>query len=148
MGYDANRAIAKARAVVKKYGTDDPWKLANRLPGVKVVFEDLGDNILGYTLVACRQAVITLGTALPSAVATSTLTHEVGHAILTRDTSTNYFYKNAGVAAVGSSEYIANCFMFQVLFGDRGPINPMNYEHILLAYGLPTWMGQYFSLIK
>lgn len=76
------------------------------------------------------------------------MAHELGHSQLTRSKDTNYFYQNASVARTGSAEYIANCFMFQFMFGDRGSINPMNYEQILDEYELPKWMGRYFELIE
>ncbi|EPC38450.1 hypothetical protein Lpp225_0806 [Lacticaseibacillus paracasei subsp. paracasei Lpp225] len=38
--------------------------------------------------------------------------------------------------------------MFEFLFGNRGSINPMNYEQILDEYELPKWMGRYFELIE
>lgn len=148
MGYDADRAINKARQVVAKYDTRDPWRLARRLPGIKIVTCDLGSNIMGYTLIAFRKSIINLSSAMSDQETNSVLTHEIGHSLLTRDSSTNYFYKDAGVAEVGSSEYIANCFMFQYLFGDRGGINPINRNMILAQYGLPAWMNRYFDLIS
>lgn len=147
MGYDADRAISKARAVVRQYNTRDPRSLARKLPNISVTMADLGDNIMGYTIVDRKFAIITLGEVMEETAATTVLGHEIGHSLLTRNTGTNYFYKNAGVPAVGSSEYIANCFMFQLMFGDRGGINPMNRNQILAQYGLPCWMGQYFNLI-
>lgn len=147
MGYDADRAITKARAVYRQYNTRDPWSLAKRLPNVAVVPADIGDNILGYTITDRRFSIININGAASESTSTSVLAHEIGHALLTRDAGANYFYRNAGVAAVGSAEYIANCFMFQYLFGDRGEINPMNRNRILAQYGLPCWMGRYFDLI-
>lgn len=148
MGYDADSAITKAKLVVRHYGTANPWKLVKRLPSVDVIPADLGDNIMGFTLVSKRISIVTLNTQMDDDTATVVLGHEIGHSLLTRNTGTNYFYKNAGVAAVGSSEYIANCFMFQLMFGNRGMINPMNRNLILEQYGLPCWMSRYFELIE
>lgn len=148
MGYDADRAISKAQEVIRKYNTRNPWKLAEMLPNVAIVHTDLGDNIQGYTIRSRQFSIITLNDGSPDYGKPGTPLHEIGHAILTPGTGTNYFYKNCPPAAIGSDEYIANCFMFQMLFGDRGQISPMNRNKILEQYGLPCWMGQYFDLIN
>ncbi|WP_239061435.1 ImmA/IrrE family metallo-endopeptidase [Lacticaseibacillus sp. 53-4] len=148
MRYEAESAIVKARSIVNRYNNRDPWTVAEYLPGVQVVKRDLGTNIMGYTLVAARRAIISLNTAQSYSSASGVLAHELGHSQLTRSADTNYFYRNASVARTGSAEYIANCFMFQFMFGDRGGINPLNYDQILDEYELPQWMVRYFDLIN
>ncbi|WP_394485561.1 ImmA/IrrE family metallo-endopeptidase [Lacticaseibacillus rhamnosus] len=148
MGYDADCAIEKANTVLRRYNTRDPWIVSRYLPNVSVTPSDLGKNILGYTITDRKFSIININTRADEAISRSVLTHEIGHALLTRNTGANYFYRNARVATVGSAEYIANCFMFEFLFGNRGSINPMNYDQILDEYELPKWMGRYFELIK
>ncbi|MFD1441236.1 ImmA/IrrE family metallo-endopeptidase [Lacticaseibacillus hegangensis] len=148
MGYNADCAIEKARTTVRKYNSRDPWTLSDRLPNVAVQSFDLGKNVLGYTITDRKFSIINLNSRLETTAAESILTHELGHALLTRDSGANYFYRNAGVAAVGSAEYIANCFMFQVMFGDRGGVNPLNRHRLLYQHQLPEWMSRYFDLIK
>lgn len=147
MRYDADRAIKKAIFVLRKYNTRNPWILGRYLPNVVVVPSDLGENILGYTITDRKFSIININDQTDESTSNSVLAHEVGHALLTRNTGANYFYRNARVAAVGSDEFIANCFMFQFMFGHRGPINPMNRNEILATYGLPGWMDRYFDLI-
>ncbi|WP_144235244.1 ImmA/IrrE family metallo-endopeptidase [Lacticaseibacillus paracasei] len=147
MGYEADCAIKKADAVLRRYSTRDPWVLGRCLPNVMVIPNDLGENILGYTITDRKISIININVQTDEVTSDSVLAHEIGHALLTRNTGANYFYRNAHIAAVGSAEYIANCFMFEFLFGNQGPINPMNYNHILSMYGLPAWMTRYFDLI-
>jgi Zn-dependent peptidase ImmA (M78 family) len=91
--------------------------------------------------------VINISDRLSDLEAEGTLSHEIGHALLTRNQMTSYFARTSAVAAVGSSEYIANCFAFAYLFGGK-EINPWNREQILCDYGFQGWMGQYFDVIK
>ncbi|MEN3088062.1 ImmA/IrrE family metallo-endopeptidase [Lacticaseibacillus paracasei] len=147
MGYDADCAIEKANTVLRRYNTRDPWIVSRYLPNVSVTPSDLGQNILGYTITDRKFSIININTCTDEATSIGVLAHEIGHALLTKNTGANYFYRNARVAAVGSAEYIANCFMFEFLFGNRGSINPMNYEQILDEYELPKWMARYFELI-
>lgn len=147
MRYDADLAIKKAIAVLRKYNTRNPWLLGRCLPNVVVTPNDLGENILGYTITDRKFSIININAQTDEATSNSVLSHEIGHALLTRNTGANYFYRNARVAAVGSDEFIANCFMFQFMFGNRGLINPMNRNKILADYGLPRWMDRYFDLI-
>lgn len=147
MGYDADCAIEKANVILRNYNTRDPWIVGRYLPNVTVVPSDLGQNILGYTITDRKFSIININTRTDEVVSRSVLAHELGHALLTRNTGANYFYRNARVAAIGSAEYIANCFMFEFLFGNRGLINPMHYDQILDEYELPKWMARYFELI-
>lgn len=147
MSYDSKRAISKAQKLIALYGTRNPWVLVDHFPSVAVVQVNLGENIMGYSLISRRMSVINLNERMDREETDGVLTHELGHTFLTRETRTNYFYKGASEAAIDSSEFIANCFMFQFMFGNRGPINPMNHDEILSTYGLPTWMNRYFDLI-
>lgn len=147
MAYESERAIEKADAVLRKYNTRDPWVLSRCLPNTMVVPVDLGENILGYTITDRKFSIININFQADEATSGSVLAHEIGHALLTRNTGANYFYRKAHIAAVGSDEYVANCFMFEFLFGNRGQINPMNYNSILSMYGLSAWMARYFELI-
>lgn len=147
MSYDSDRAIFKAQSLVSLYGTRDPWGLARHFPDIAVIPVDLGEDIMGYSLISRRMAAINLNEKMDEKESTGVLAHELGHVFLTRETRTNYFYKGAGEAATDSVEFIANCFMFQFMFGNRGPINPMNRNEILTAYGLPGWMDRYFDLL-
>ncbi|EPC30766.1 hypothetical protein FAM18133_01415 [Lacticaseibacillus paracasei] len=47
---------------------------------------------------------------------------------------------------VGDNEYQANCFMFELVFGDQ-EVSPMNYNAVLDQYELPHWMWRYFEVI-
>ncbi|WP_056993232.1 ImmA/IrrE family metallo-endopeptidase [Lacticaseibacillus saniviri] len=148
MSYDSDRAIEMARYVIRRYNTRDPWELVGKLPNVAVNTVDLGANIQGYSLISRRMSIINLNENMNEQETNDVLAHEIGHSLLTRDTSTNYFYKNASKAHIGSSEYVANSFMFQFIFGDRGDINPFNRLKIIEDHGLPTWMTEYFDIIN
>jgi Zn-dependent peptidase ImmA (M78 family) len=124
-----------------------PWGLARHFPDIAVVAVDLGEDIMGYSLISRRMAAINSNEKMDEKESTGVLAHELGHVFLTRETRTNYFYKGAGEAAADSAEFIANCFMFQFMFGNQGTVNPMNREAVLYDYGLPNWMSRYFNLI-
>jgi len=104
MGYDADCAIEKANAILCRYNTRDPWIVSRYLANVTVMPSDLGQNILGYTITDRKFSIININTCTDEATSRSVLAHEIGHALLTRNTGANYFYRSARVAAVGPPE--------------------------------------------
>lgn len=147
MGYSECEALTAAEHMFNRYGTNNPFKLAKR-DGVSIRRRDLGNNILGYSMQISRMPMIVLSVSLNDYQATAVCAHELGHCKMHRGLDTNFFSRVGAEPMVGDNEYQANCFMFELLFGNRGSINPMNYDQILDEYELPKWMGRYFELIE
>ncbi|MEE6708959.1 ImmA/IrrE family metallo-endopeptidase [Lacticaseibacillus paracasei] len=145
MGYSESEALAAADHMSNRYGTSDPFKLAKR-DGISIRRSDLGNNILGYSMQISRMPLIVLSWSLNDCQATAVCAHELGHCKMHRELDTNFFSRVGAEPMVGDNEYQANCFMFELVFGDQ-EVSPMNYNAVLDQYELPHWMWRYFEVI-
>lgn len=145
MGYSESEALAAADHMSNRYGTSDPFKLAKR-DGISIHRRDLGNNILGYSMQISRMPMIVLSLSLNDCQATVVCAHELGHCKMHRGLDTNFFSRVGAEPMVGDNEYQANCFMFELVFGDQ-EVSPMNYNAVLDQYELLHWMWRYFEVI-
>lgn len=148
MSYDSDRAIEMARYVIRRYNTRDPWELVGKLPNVAVNTVDLGANIQGYSLISRRMSIINLNENMNEQETNDVLAHEIGHSLLTRDTSTNYFTRMQAKHILAHQSMWPTALCSNSFFGDRGDINPFNRLKIIEDHGLPTWMTEYFDIIN
>lgn len=102
--------------LVKKYGTSNPFKLADLL-GVVIVFEPLG-SIYGYYSRSHRTKVIHINENLPYNKQFSTCAHELGHVVLHPDANTAFLKKNTLFSAE-KIEVEANTFAVELLLPDE-----------------------------
>jgi Zn-dependent peptidase ImmA (M78 family) len=140
-----NDAIDAAAKLIDQYHTHDPFKIAKNI-GVVIRWQYLGNTIMGYSLHTHRIPNIVLNVQSSDLTNIAVCGHELGHCILHKDFDTNFFSRIGAEPMVGDTEYEANCFMFELIFGDK-EVSPMNYNAILDSYNLPHWMWQYFSLV-
>ena len=102
--------------LIKKYGTRNPFKLADLL-GVVIVFEPLG-SAYGYYSRTHRTKVIHINENLPYIKQYFTCAHELGHAVQHPDTSTIFLKKNTLFSA-DRLEIEDNTFAVELLLPDE-----------------------------
>ncbi|WP_054776882.1 ImmA/IrrE family metallo-endopeptidase [Lacticaseibacillus saniviri] len=142
----AHDAIASADHLIRQFNSRDPFDIAKQ-SGIYIDFQELGTDILGYSMHSYRIPTIVLNLKNDELTNLSICGHELGHCKMHSRFDTNFFNRMGLRPSVGSVEYEANCFMFELLFGNQ-EISPMNYGAVLSEYGLPGWMHEYFDLIK
>lgn len=102
--------------LVEKYGTSNPFKLADLL-GIVIVFEPLG-SIYGYYSRSHRTKVIHINEELPRNKQFSTCAHELGHAVLHPNENTAFLKKNT-LFSTEKIEIEANTFAVELLLPDE-----------------------------
>lgn len=105
-----------AGQLIKKYGTSDPFELANLL-GVVIVYEPLG-SIYGYYSKSHRTKVIHINENLPRRKQFSTCAHELGHVVLHPEENTAFLKKNT-LFSTEKLEIEANTFAVELLLPDE-----------------------------
>lgn len=119
--------------LVKKYNTNDPFKLAERL-GITIVFEPLG-SILGYYSRSHRSKVIHINEASDEQQQLSTCAHELGHAVLHPNENTAFLKANT-FYSTDRIETEANMFAVELLF-KKGGDQPVTVNEAIEEYGIP-----------
>lgn len=135
--YDYQGKVTK---LVKKHGTNDPFRLARSL-GIVILFMDLG-AIYGFFRKYKRVKTIVINNQLDEWVKRYVCAHELGHAILHSDVNTA-FLKNNTFYSVGRLENQANEFAVNLLLYD---VNLDDYEtkyDVLRANGIPLEMERF-----
>lgn len=117
--------------LIKKYGTSNPFKLAEQL-GIAVVFEPLG-SIHGYYSRSHRIKVLHINSNLSCEKQLSTCAHELGHALLHPDENTA-FLKSKTLYPTDRIEVEANEFMTELLFKTK---NSITINEATELYGVP-----------
>ncbi|QJT71661.1 ImmA/IrrE family metallo-endopeptidase [Psychrobacillus phage Spoks] len=102
--------------LIKKYGTRNPFKLADLL-GVVIIFEPLG-SAYGYYSRTHRTKVIHINENLSYIKQYFTCAHELGHAVQHTDTSTVFLKKNT-LFSTDRLEIEANTFAVELLLPDE-----------------------------
>ena len=105
-----------ARKLVKKYNTNDPFYIANRI-GILVLFEPLG-SIYGYYNYYKRIKMIHINDQSDETLQRFTCAHELGHALLHHDINTT-FLKSKTFFSTEKIEREANTFAVELLMPDE-----------------------------
>ncbi len=105
----------KVNALIKKYGTRDPFELAEAL-GIIVVIGKMR-NISGAYLYHERQRTIFINEELDEFERIVVMAHELGHAELHRYENC-YFIKNKTLLLTSKLEIQANCFAAELLIDE------------------------------
>ena len=126
------KAVAKLK---KRYGESDPFLLCDAM-GIKLIFQSLGtapDAIKGFILKSKRIITITINCDLPLVIQKIIVAHELGHAVL---------HKNSGILAFheatlfdNSSRYEkeANLFAAEFLLSDDRVMNALNADNTFFS---------------
>ena len=102
--------------LIKKYGTDNPFELADAM-NIAIFYEDLG-TINGYYNKPLRMKQIHINNALDERMKKFTCAHELGHAVLHPDASTP-FLRAKTFLSIDKMEIEANTFAVNLLISDQ-----------------------------
>lgn len=106
----------RVNRLCRKYGTQDPFELAERM-NILVVREPLG-SINGYYNQCYRQKFIHINEELEEYRQKFTCAHELGHAVLHPKANTPFLRDNT-LFSVSRLEREANCFAAELLCPDE-----------------------------
>ncbi|MEK3973675.1 ImmA/IrrE family metallo-endopeptidase [Psychrobacillus sp. FSL K6-1267] len=125
--------------LVKKHGTNDPFKLA-QLMGILIVFEPLG-TALGYYNKNFRVPIIHINQDAPKEKQFFICAHELGHAIQHPDVNTSFLRQNT-LFSTDILEIQANTFAVELLILDEY-LNEQNNTSFTVVeaiqgYGIPS----------
>lgn len=127
--------------LIKKYGTDNPFELADAL-NITIFFEELG-SINGYYNKPLRMKQIHINNSLDNIMKRFTCAHELGHAILHPDASTP-FLRSKTLLSVDKMEIEANTFAVELLI----PNELIEENNNLTSEQLSRLLGYEQSLIE
>lgn len=102
--------------LIKKYGTDDPFELADSM-NISIFYEELG-TINGYYNKPLRMKQIHINANLDDNMQKFTCAHELGHAILHPNASTP-FLRSKTLFSINKMENEANTFAAELLIPDE-----------------------------
>ena len=113
-----NNAVKAARALINKYGTRDPFELAEAV-GATVIRWDGFSRLKGMYRVILRNRYIFVSASLPEYTAQIVCAHELGHDRLHRDKATGDIMGENSLFDLSSRpEYEANMFAAELLISD------------------------------
>lgn len=107
----------KVGQLVKKYGTNDPFKISKAL-GVVIRYINLG-NVYGFHARQFRVSIIHINNELPYQKQLFTCAHELGHAICHPNENTAFLKTNT-FFSTDKIEQEANEFAVELLFKQEG----------------------------
>lgn len=114
--------------LIKKYGTRDPFQLADEM-GIVVQFSDMKSLSGLYSLIK-RQRVILLNSKLRNdenhKYLNAVMAHELGHAILHRENQC-YFFSESTFFLKSKPEIEANTFAAELLISDKDILEHQSY---------------------
>lgn len=124
--------------LVKKYGTANPFKLADLL-GMVIIYEPLGSTY-GYYSRSHRTKVIHINENLPYIQQYFTCSHELGHGVLHPEENTAFLKKNT-LFSTNKFEIEANTFAVELLLPDDLFVNQdhscFNLYDVINEKGVP-----------
>lgn len=135
----------EAKLVVEKYGTRDPFALAE-LMGVTVIpCIDFGTSIRGVAIQNCGWYYVGLNTRLSYPQKRIVLAHELGH--ITCHSHINYFFMTTSTLfSVSRFECEANEFAAEILIPDNAFTISNDIRIIAAELNIPVELFQYKKL--
>lgn len=113
-----NSAVKAADTLINKYGTTDPFALAEAI-GATVIHWDGFSRLKGMYRVILGNRYIFVSSSLPEYMAQIVCAHELGHDILHREVATGDILSENSLFALSSRhEYEANMFAAELLISD------------------------------
>ncbi|WP_142414424.1 ImmA/IrrE family metallo-endopeptidase [Hathewaya massiliensis] len=107
----------RVKHLVQKYGTRDPYKLANYL-GINIEYRYYSDSTKGYFLKILRNKFIIINQNLTDHEKEIVLAHELGHAILHHNKDIR-FIREFTLFPTGRYENEANKFAAELLINEK-----------------------------
>ncbi|MCM1232360.1 MAG: ImmA/IrrE family metallo-endopeptidase [Ruminococcus flavefaciens] len=113
----------------RKYHETDPFKMCDAM-GIIVAFEPMGvyeGACKGFFLAQSRMRMITINADLPSHLHRVIAAHELGHAVLHRNSlGVNAFHDFELFDGTSTTEYEANVFAAESLLPDKRVLEQLN----------------------
>ena len=120
----------------RKYKTRNPYTLASEL-GIIVQYGEKMDKVRGFYLYDSGIKLICLGNNLPNCTERFVLSHEIGHAILHKQSSA--LFLQSTFLSVDKMEREANKFAVELIITDEDLQEHWEYtiDEWAMYYGLP-----------
>ncbi len=130
----------KVNQLIKKYGTNNPFEIAEAL-GIVVRHVELG-KVLGYHARHYRISVIHININSTEKQQIFTCAHELGHAIFHPDINTSFLKANT-FYSTDRIEVEANTFAMELIFS-QGVVEPITVQEAAEEYGIPQQLLKNF----
>lgn len=124
-----------ARNVMKVYGTNDPFIVADYL-NIEVWYESLPPHIGGFFTRIFDSAYIVVNSEKPRTWKRAITAHELGHALL--HTQDHAFLATSNFATHSKIEREANQFAAALLIGDEAPLENESVYEFAQRMGVPV----------
>lgn len=125
--------------LIKKYKTNDPFEIA-RSKGINIMYEPLG-RTLGYYNCYKRIQFIHINNNLDERTQKFVCAHELGHALLHRDSNTSFLKANT-FFSIDKIEVEANSFAVELLLTDEAiseyKNSNLSINEVASIYGVPS----------
>ncbi len=109
---------ARANALVRKYGTRDPFAICRGL-GIHIRYKDLGQDIKAYFFCQSRIRNIVINQRTAQPLHKILCGHELGHGVLHKELAAmRGFHELALFDSASPAEYEANLFASELLIDD------------------------------
>lgn len=115
----------KVLNLIKKYGTNNPFKLAKKL-NIEIIIDDLGE-VRGLFKKILRRKFIFINSKLNESDQMLVCCHELGHAILHASSNYQFMIDNTKILRLSKLENEANLFASYLLFQDDDFIESLDF---------------------
>ena len=122
--------LAKAAETGKRYGRQDPFRLAEKM-GILMLREPMGTAeraCKGFFMIIARQPVIAVNADLTEDMQRIVVMHEIGHAVLHRNKAALGFHDYELFDTVSKSEYEANVFAAEYMLADEDVLEKLHAD--------------------
>jgi hypothetical protein len=115
----------KVLNLIKKYGTNNPFKLAKKL-NIEIIFDDLGE-VRGLFKRILKRKFIFINSELSEFDQMLVCSHELGHAVLHASSNYQFMIDNTKILRLSKLENEANLFASYLLFPNDDFIESLDF---------------------
>lgn len=130
--------------IIKQTGSTDPFEIFDYM-NVIVQYDELGKDILGYTLRYKDVIIIVLNSRLSESEKYITACHELGHVICGHSLNAEFLRRSNLTYVRQGNEYEANVFMVELLTYKANAAEFANEDQLLYDCGVPKWAERYID---
>ncbi len=128
--------------LIKQTGSTDPFEIFNYM-NVIIQYDELGKDILGYTLCYKDVIIIVLNSRLSESEKYITACHELGHVICGHSLNAEFLRRSNLTYVRQGNEYEANVFMIELLTYGVNVACFSSEEQLLKSCNVPDWAERY-----
>lgn len=128
----------RAESIVKKYNTNNPFEIADKL-NIKINFMNYPEEVNGLYIYVHRNSLIFINDNLPYMMQKVVCAHELGHAVLHHQKNST-FMKSYTLFSIPKHENEANLFCTYLLLPEKDLVEYENLtiEQIAAATFIPV----------